>query len=85
MFSSVLRPKKELKGFSKDEIGARETKKVTVKLDYRSFAYYSVSLKKWHVENGAFEIMVGASSEDIRLSGRIDVELSEDTQYSTGY
>lgn len=85
VFSSVLRPEKELKGFSKDEIGARETKKVTVKLDYRSFAYYSVSLKKWHVENGAFEIMVGASSEDIRLSGRIDVELSEDTQYSTGY
>ncbi len=85
VFSSVLRPEKELKGFSKEEIGAHETKTITVKLDYRSFAYYNVSLKKWHVENGTFEILVGASSADIRLSGRIDVELPEDTQYTTGY
>lgn len=85
VFSSVLRPKKELKGFSKDEIGAHETKNITVKLDYRSFAYYNVSLKKWYVENGAFEVLVGASSADIRLSERITVELAEDTQYSTGY
>lgn len=82
VFAMVSRPEKELKGFSKIEIGAHETKTVTVNLDYRSFAYYNTSLKKWHVENGAFEILVGASSEDIRLTERIDIELPETEQQS---
>lgn len=82
VFAMVSRPEKELKGFSKTELGARETKTVTVKLDYRSFAYYNTSLKKWYVENGAFEILVGASSADIRLSARIDIELPETEQQS---
>lgn len=80
VFCMVLRPEKELKGFSKDEIGPHETKRVTVRLDARSFAYYNVSLKRWHVENGAFEILVGASSQDIRLSARIDIDLPEEEQ-----
>ena len=47
-----------------------------IALDERSFAYYNVSLHRWYVENGAFEIHVGSSSKDIRLSGRIDIRLS---------
>ena len=78
----VARPEKELKGFSKDFIKAGESKRISVNLDYRSFAYYNVSLKKWHVENGWFEIYVGASSADIRLSKRINIELSDETQQS---
>lgn len=78
--SMVARPEKELKGFKKVLVKAGETVKVSIPLEYRSFAYYSPVYKKWHVENGAFEIMVGASSQDIKLSKTIKVELPEDSQ-----
>ena len=81
--AAVERPKKELKGFSKDFIRAHETKRVTLKLNYRSFAYYSTALDSWYVENGDFEIMVGASSADIRLLDRICITLGEENQVSS--
>ncbi len=76
----VLRPEKELKGFSKDLIRAGETKTVTVKLDKRAFAYYSIPLKEWYVENGMYEILVGASSRDIKLTHKFNIELPEEEQ-----
>ena len=82
VLAMVSRPNKELKGFSKDFIKAHETKRVTLKLDYRSFAYYSVALDRWHVENGWFEIMIGASVSDIRLKEKVYLELSDETQQS---
>ena len=82
VFSSVFRPEKELKAFSKDLIPAHATKRVSVTLDRRSFAFYSVPLHDWQVENGDFEILVGASSRDIRLKGKIQIELDDVTQYS---
>lgn len=78
----VERPVKELKGFAKTALKAGESKRVSVKLDYRSFAYYSVALKKWHIENGAFEILVGSSSRDIRLTGKIDIQLPKAEQFT---
>ena len=83
VFASVIRPEKELKGFDKIYLKAGETKTVEIKLDYSSFAYYSLALEDWHVENGAFEIMVGASSKDIRLTEKIKIELPFETQYTT--
>lgn len=82
VFCMVTRPEKELKGFSKDFIKAGETKRVCVKLDRRAFAYYNVAMDDWHVENGDFEIYVGASSRDLRLKGEIVVELDDVTQQS---
>ena len=82
MFPTVSRPEKELKGFSKDLILAGETKKVTLKLNYRSFAFFSPVLDKWHVENGDFEIMIGSSVSDIKLKARIQLELDEKDQFS---
>lgn len=76
----VSRPQKELKGFRKIALKAGESRRVTLSLDARSFAYYSVPLKKWHVENGAFEIMIGASSRDIRLSATVKIALPETEQ-----
>ena len=78
----VSRPEKELKGFAKTTLKAGEEKRVSVKLNARSFAYYSVPLKKWYVENGDFEILVGASSRDIRLKAKLSIELPENEQYS---
>jgi beta-glucosidase len=66
---SVLRPEKELKGFAKVSLKPGETKKVSLSLDGRSFAYYEPTKKGWVAEKGEYGILVGASSRDIRLTG----------------
>ena len=73
----VSRPQKELKAFTKVEIKGGETKTVSVKLNARSFAYYGVIQKDWVVESGDFEILVGASSRDIKLVGKIQINMPE--------
>ena len=75
VFALVSRPEKELKGFKKVFLKAGEETTVELSLDYRSFAYYSLPLEKWHVENGAFEILVGSSSRNILLSDKIEINL----------
>lgn len=70
----VYRPLKELKNFSKDIIKAGEKKKITVTLQEKDFAYYSTAEDKWVVTNGIYEILIGASSSDIRLRKRIFIE-----------
>lgn len=72
--STIFRPKKELKGFEKIYLEAGEEKTVSVELSKRAFAYYNVNINDWHVESGEFEILVGASSRDIRLTGKVNVE-----------
>jgi beta-glucosidase len=72
--NSVIRPEKELKGFEKVDLQPGEEKTVTFTLDKRSFSYYNVELKDWHVETGDFRILVGKSSRDIVLSETIHVE-----------
>ena len=69
--AKVTRPEKELKAFSKDFIKAGEEKRITVKLDFHSFAYYSTAFDKKIFADGIYEILVGASSRDIRLKDRI--------------
>lgn len=82
-FSSVSRPEKELKGFAKTPLKAGESKRVEVRLNARSFAFYSIPRKGWYVENGEFEILVGASSRDIRLQSQIVIARPESEQYSS--
>lgn len=72
--SNVLRPEKELKGFDKIELKPGEEKEVTLILDNRAFAYYSTAINNWMIEAGTFDILVGASSRDIRLKERIEIE-----------
>ncbi|MBR1383224.1 MAG: glycoside hydrolase family 3 C-terminal domain-containing protein [Ruminococcus sp.] len=71
--SSVIRPIKELKGFEKVSLKAGESKKVVFRLDERAFAYYEPSIKDWFIEYGAYDILVGASSRDIRLKDTVYV------------
>ena len=68
--SSLPRPVKELKGFSKIEIMPDSSVRVSVPLDEKSFSYYDPA-KGWTLEPGEFEILVGASSRDIRLKGTV--------------
>ena len=71
--SSVVRPFKELKGFEKVSLRPGESKKIAFNLDKRAFAYYETAINDWFVEYGEFEIMIGASSRDIRLTGSVYV------------
>ena len=80
--SSVSRPLRELKGFEKVFIPAREKKTVSFKLDRSSFAFYNASIHDWYVENGLFEIQIGSSSINIKLREKIDIELDFYSQYS---
>jgi beta-glucosidase len=66
--SNLVRPPKELKGFAKVELLPGETKTVTVPLDFRAFAYYHPAYKRWITEDGEFDILIGASSADIRFT-----------------
>jgi beta-glucosidase len=72
--SSVIRPAKELKGFEKVELQPGEEKTVIFTLDKRSFAYYDVEVKDWHVETGTFEIMIGKSSKEIILKDSVNIQ-----------
>ena len=67
----VPRPVKELKGFAKVNLNPGETKNITVKLDKRSFSYYDVKTRAWTVAPGDFDVLVGRSSADVELTGKV--------------
>ncbi len=71
--AKVLRPAKELKAFSKVSLRPGETKRVTVPLDGRAFSYYDQNAKRWHADPGEFDVLVGRSSEQIELRGKLMV------------
>lgn len=70
--ASVTRPVKELKGFRRVTLGSGETKTVTFVLPISSLGFHDVSLN-YIVEPGTFDVMVGSSSDDIRLTGAFEV------------
>src|SRR6185295_2156003 len=69
--AKIERPAKELKGFTKVSLRPGETRKVSVILDRRALSYYDVNRKKWRAEAGDFDILVGRSSEQIVLHGKL--------------
>ena len=71
--STVFRPEKELRDFTKVFLKAGEEKEVSFTLSQRAFAYYNINISSWHTESGEFEILIGASSRDIRLSAKAEV------------
>jgi beta-glucosidase len=71
--SSVATPIKQLRGFAKLALAPGETKTCTFKLGPEDLALLDVDLKRV-VEPGQFRVMVGSSSEDIRLAGEFQVK-----------
>lgn len=67
----MFRPEKELKGFARVLLSPGESKRVSIPLDERSFAVWSVIEKRWVVEPGEYGLLIGASSRDIRLTGSV--------------
>jgi beta-glucosidase len=71
--ASVYRPVQELRGFRKVRLEPGASERVSVGLGQRAFAYWHTARGEWVVEGGAFEIRVGSSSRDIRLTEAITV------------
>ena len=71
--AAVFRPEKELKGFAKVFLQAGECKTVTIPLDDKAFRYWNVKTDRWEVEGGSYQLLVGASSADIRLTAAVTV------------
>jgi beta-glucosidase len=72
--SSVPRPKKELKGFTKLMLRPGESREVVLPLDARSFAYFDVAGKRWRADPGKYRVLIGDSSEQIVLSGAVQLD-----------
>jgi len=71
--SKVARPLKELKGFKRLAVKAGETQRVAVELSADQLAYWSVDEHRFVVEPGKIEIMIGASSADVKLRRMVEV------------
>ena len=74
---SVYRPAKELKGFQKVFLKAGESREVTIALDDKAFRYWNDKTGKFEIDGGAYEILIGASVADIKLSGTVTVKGTE--------
>ncbi len=70
--ASVVRPVRQLKGFQKIKLAAGEQKRVTFTIDQAMLSFYDSKLK-WGAEPGKFIIMLGSASDDIRLSGELQL------------
>ena len=72
--STFARPEKELKAFEKVELKPKQTKTVTFILDREAFWYFDIVKNSWNIESGEFEILVGASSRDVREKRSVILE-----------
>lgn len=68
------RPEKELKGFARVVLEPGETKRASVVLKQDAFEYYDPEQRRWVLESGEFEVLVGASATDIRHRARFVIE-----------
>ncbi|RSL63603.1 hypothetical protein CEP54_005165 [Fusarium duplospermum] len=74
--SRLPRPEKELVAFEKVFLEADETRHITISLDKYAVGYYDETVPGWIAEEGAFKVLIGASSADIRQSTRFSVKES---------
>ena len=72
--SALPMPLQELKGFCKVFLQPGESREVRIHLDDKAFRYWNVKTNRWEIEGGEYEIRIGASSEDIRLTAAVRVE-----------
>jgi beta-glucosidase len=66
--ASVEREVKSLKGFERVSLKAGESREVRFKIDKNDLSFYDTPLKRWVAEPGQFDVLIGSSSRDIRLT-----------------
>ena len=71
--AEIFRPAQELKAFARVPLAAGESRTVTLPLDDKAFRYWNTRTDCWEVEGGRYEVRVGASSADIRLTAEVDI------------
>ena len=71
--ASVEMPNKQLKGFDKVYLEPSQTKTVEICLDQDAFRFFDEQTMSWKTEPGDFEILVCASSDDVRGSSIISL------------
>jgi beta-glucosidase len=70
----VPRPIKELKGFEKVFLQPGDSRRITLELDQHSFAYFNTATEQWDALPDTYNILVGASSQDLRLQGQFELQ-----------
>ncbi len=90
--STLFRPQKELKAFSKMELAPGESLVVQIKLEHDAFAYWNAAIHAWHCEAGDYRLMVGTSAVDTPLEAVVEVasdqpgvRVPDYTQSAQGY
>ncbi len=71
--ASVQRPTKELVGFERVSLKPGQTRTIRFSVPAERLAFFDEKKHAWVVEPGAFDVMVGSSSADIRLKGQLNV------------
>ncbi len=71
--AEIFRPAQELKAFARVPLAAGESRTVTLPLDDKAFRYWNTRTNGWEIEDGRYEVRVGASSADIRLTANVDI------------
>jgi len=77
---TAFRPKAELKGFEKIYLEPDKSGQAHFTLDHRAFAHFNTEIKDWQVEAGDYQILVGASSRQIHLEGKVTVHTPQDIE-----
>ena len=72
--ASVTRPIRQLKGFTRVTLSPGQTRTVTFRLPYWNLAYYDTTARSWAVKQGAFDIMAGSSSQNIKLTTMVTAD-----------
>jgi beta-glucosidase len=65
---------RELKGFTRVQLKPGEKKTVSLSLSPQALAYYDTARTRWVADAGVYDILLGASSQDIRLSGKLTLQ-----------
>jgi beta-glucosidase len=79
--ASTGEPPRRLVGWAKVELGPGKTQRVTMSIDPKSashpLAFWNIDLDNWDIANGVYTVYVGDSSQDIRLTGTLQIRRKE--------
>jgi beta-glucosidase len=73
MDSDEDEPIKKLQGFDKTFIDSGEIEKIEIYLDSKSFSTWNIKTHQWEIKKGVFSILIGSSSNDVRLKDSINL------------